>query len=86
MISTTNTHFSFFTGLAVEISNTVYEKSKIKMFPKKENNSVIFYFFFLAFSCFLMYFVNSFDLFSNIYIYNQWQRVLSVHVKKKLER
>ena len=49
------------------------------MFPKK-NNSVIFYFFFLAFSCFLMHFVNSFDLFSNIY--NQWQRVLSVHVKK----
>ena len=50
------------------------------MFPKKENNSVIFYFFFLAFSCFLMHFVNSFDLFSNIY--NQSQRALSVHVKK----
>ena len=49
------------------------------MFPKK-NNSVIFYFFFLAISCFLMHFVNSFDLFSNIY--NQSQRALSVHVKK----
>jgi len=49
------------------------------MFPKK-NNSVIFYFFFLAFSCLLMHFVNSFDLFSNIY--NQSQRALSVHVKK----